>query len=266
MLTVISPAKKLDETAVVLPDGLEPTQPVLAAQAVVLAKLAKGLSEADLCRLMAISPSLARLNRERFDAFRARPGPGDVTPAAFLFAGDTYAGLEVRGMHPDALRWAQGHLRILSGLYGLLRPLDAIQPYRLEMGSRLENARGADLYAFWGDRIARALNKTAAEVGAKVLLNCASAEYFGAVDLGVLRPAVVTPVFLEDRDGAAKIVSFWAKKARGAMARFVADNHLTDPADLRGFGVGGYAFRADLSDGARMVFLRAGQDRDAAAA
>jgi cytoplasmic iron level regulating protein YaaA (DUF328/UPF0246 family) len=174
-----------------------------------------------------------------------------------VFDGDTYAGLEARGMEPDALRWAQGHLRILSGLYGLLRPLDGILPHRLEMGSRLANPKGPDLYAFWGTKIARALKAQAAEVGARVLVNCASAEYFGAVDLKALGLPVLTPVFLEERAGEAKIVSFWAKKARGAMARFIADNHLTDPADLRGFGTGGYQFQPAQSDETRLVFTRA---------
>lgn len=259
MLTVISPAKRLNETPHVV--ALDPTVPEFSIDAARLAKIARGLSVADLCGLMDISPALATLNHDRFQTFRST-NPGQ--PAAFLFDGDTYAGLEARRMEPDTLHWAQGHLRILSGLYGLLRPMDAIQPYRLEMGSRLVNPKGADLYAYWGTKIARALNAQAAAVGAKVLVNCASTEYFGAVDLKALKLPVITPVFLEDRNGEAKIVSFWAKKARGAMARFIATHHLTDPADLRGFDLGGYGFRADLSDTSRMVFLRAIQDQVAA--
>jgi cytoplasmic iron level regulating protein YaaA (DUF328/UPF0246 family) len=259
MLTVISPAKRLNEKLNMA--EMELTIPDFAADALKLAKIAHGLSVEQLCGLMAISPALGTLNRDRFAAFRA-----DAVgyPAAFLFDGDTYTGLEARAMEPDTLRWAQGHLRILSGLYGLLRPLDAIQPYRLEMGSRLANPKGADLYAFWGSKIAKALNVQAAEVGATALVNCASAEYFGAVDLKVLKLAVITPVFLEERNGEAKIVSFWAKKARGAMARFIATHHLTDPADLRGFDLGGYGFRADLSDSGRLVFMRAAQELAAA--
>jgi uncharacterized protein len=264
MLTVISPAKRLDQTPRILPAGMEPSLPAFAADAARLARLAKALSVADLCALMDISEPLGRLNRDRFKAYRAKPVLDETWPAAFLFAGDTYAGLEAATMDPDALRWAQGHLRILSGLYGALRPMDAIQPYRLEMGSRLANAKGADLYAFWGDKIAKALNAQAAEVGTKVLINCASAEYFGAVDRKRLKLQVITPVFLEDRGGDAKIISFWAKKARGAMARFIADHQLTDAADIRGFETGGYRYDAGRSNGDAFVFLRPAVEAEAA--
>lgn len=259
MLTVISPAKRLNEHP--HPASMASTEPEFATDAARLVKIARGLSVADLCGLMHISPALGALNHERFKTFRADI-PGQ--PAAFMFDGDTYAGLEARSMEPDTLRWAQRHLRILSGLYGLLRPMDAIQPYRLEMGSRLANPKGADLYAYWGRKIAKALNLQATEVGARSLVNCASTEYFGAVDLVALKLPVITPVFLEDRNGEAKIVSFWAKKARGAMARFIATHHLTDPADLRGFALGGYAYRADLSDQSRIIFIRAAQEQAAA--
>jgi cytoplasmic iron level regulating protein YaaA (DUF328/UPF0246 family) len=259
MLTVISPAKRLNETLHQV--TMAATVPEFAADALRLAKIARGLSVTELCSLMHISPALGALNHDRFRAF---DGAATGQPAAFLFDGDTYAGLEARAMEPDTLHWAQGHLRILSGLYGLLRPLDAIQPYRLEMGSRLANPKGADLYAYWGTRIASALNAQAAEMGAGALINCASTEYFGAVDLKALKLPVITPVFLEDRNGEAKIVSFWAKKARGAMARFMATHHLTDPADLRGFDLGGYGHRADLSDATRLIFIRAAQEQVAA--
>lgn len=256
MLTVISPAKRLDETRRDLPAGLEPTEPAFAGDAVKLARIARGLSVAELRDLMGISEPLAKLNAERFKAFAAKPAAEAVKPAAFCFDGDTYAGLEARTLDADALRWAQGRLRILSGLYGLLRPLDLIQPYRLEMGSRLANPKGADLYAFWGMRISKALNAAAEEAGASTLVNCASQEYFGAVDAKALKLRVITPVFLEGRGAEAKVVSFFAKKARGAMARFIAEHRLTDPADLRGFSVGGYAYSEERSDAARMVFLR----------
>lgn len=257
MLTVISPAKKLDLSPAVLPPGLAATDPDFLPEAAELAAVARGLTVADLRRLMDISEPLARLNRARFEAFVPDPAPEAVKPAALAFAGDTYTGLEARTLGPDALRWAQGHLRILSGLYGLLRPLDRIQPYRLEMGSRLANARGTTLYAFWGSRIAGALNTLAGETGSKVLINCASTEYFGAVDKAALHPRVVTPVFLEDREGGdAKVISFWAKKARGAMARYIAENHLTDPADILGFTAGGYAHDPALSTLDRPVFRR----------
>jgi cytoplasmic iron level regulating protein YaaA (DUF328/UPF0246 family) len=256
MLTVISPAKRLDEEPRALPAGLEPTQPVFAADAVKLARIARGLSVADLRKMMAISEPLAKLNAERFAAFSAKPDAAAVKPAAFCFDGDTYAGLEARTLDADALRWAQDRLRILSGLYGLLRPLDMIQPYRLEMGSKLENPKGTDLYAWWGNRIARALNSAAAETGTGILVNCASQEYFGAVDQKALKLRVITPVFLEGRGAEAKVISFFAKKARGAMARYIAEHRLTDAVDLRGFDTGGYAFAPDRSAGDRLVFMR----------
>lgn len=252
MLTVISPAKRLDWSPV---DG-ETTEPAFAQDAVALARVARGLDVADLRKLMHISEDLARLNRDRFAAFADAPQAEATRPAAFAFAGDTYTGLEARRLDADALRWAQGHLRILSGLYGLLRPLDAIQPYRLEMGSRLVTDRGASLYDWWGDRLSLALNAAAEEVGAKALVNCASTEYFSAVQPDALRLRVITPVFLDERDGEARIISFHAKKARGAMARFIMENRLADPADLGAFATGGYAFRPAMSEGDRMVFLR----------
>lgn len=256
MLTVISPAKRLDEEPRALPEGMVPTQPAFAADAVKLARIARKLTVEELRALMGISEPLARLNAERFAAFSASPGDEAVKPAAFCFDGDTYAGLEARTLNPDALRWAQDRLRILSGLYGLLRPLDLIQPYRLEMGSKLANPKGPDLYAWWGARIARALNDAAAEAGSDVLVNCASQEYFGAVQAKALKLRVITPVFLDGQGAQAKVVSFFAKKARGAMARFIAENRLTDPDDLRGFDIGGYAFAADRSSDDRLVFVR----------
>jgi uncharacterized protein len=257
MLTVISPAKRLDLTPAALPGDLEATPPIFPKEAASLARTARGLSVADLRGLMDISEDLARLNKARFAAFSPDPAADAVKPAALAFAGDTYAGLEAATLDEDALRWAQGHLRILSGLYGLLRPLDLIQPYRLEMGSKLATRRGATLYDYWGNQISKALNAAAAEVGATALVNCASAEYFGAVAPKALRLRVITPVFLEERDGQAKIVSFFAKKARGAMARFIVENRLTDPEDINTFTAGGYAYCPERSEGDRRVFLRA---------
>lgn len=260
MLTVISPAKRLNET-VHDRAGIAPTVPEFATDAAKLARVARELSADDLSELMHISGKLAELNQMRFKAFDPR---ASGMPAAFMFDGDTYAGLEARTMDADCLHWAQGHLRILSGLYGLLRPMDAIQPYRLEMGSKLANPKGRDLYAYWGSKIAKALNATANEVGARSLINCASTEYFSAVDRKALKLTVITPVFLEERDGDMKIVSFWAKKARGAMARYISMHHLTDPADLRGFDLGGYQWRAAQSDSGRLVFSRRAVDLKAA--
>lgn len=239
MLVVISPAKRLDETAAAREEA---TLPMFQAEASYLAGEAGKLDVPGLQKLMGISENLARLNAGRFAGFAAASTPQNAHPAVMMFAGDTYAGLEAPSLDADALRWAQGHLRILSGLYGLLRPLDLIQPYRLEMGSRLVNQRGRSLYDYWGDRLATTLNKQAEEVGADTILNCASVEYFKAVDPGALNLRVVTPVFLEQKGNEAKIVSFFAKKARGSMARFVMEHRLTDPADLRDFTIGGYAY------------------------
>lgn len=250
MLTVISPAKRLEPAPRALPEGIHPTAPAFPADTGLLVETARGLTAADLRKLMDISPALAQLNADRFAAFGTQP----AAPAGLLFAGDTYSGLEAKTMEADAWLWATRHLRILSGLYGLLRPTDVIEPYRLEMGSRLANPRGSDLYAFWGDRIAQALNAAAAETGAEVLVNCASGEYFGAVDLAALKLRVITPVFLDEKDGTEKVISFWAKKARGAMARFIADHRLTDPQAIRDFDIGGYRFSEAQDD--RWLFRR----------
>lgn len=253
MLTVISPAKRLEAKTASLPDGTMPTAPEFAAEAKQLVKIARGLSVADLRKLMHISEPLAQLNVERFATF----GKMEASPAALLFAGDTYTGLEAKTLDPDTMRWAQGHLRILSGLYGLLRPLDLIEPYRLEMGSRLQTPRGENLYAFWGDKLAKHLSELGEEVGAKALINCASVEYFGAVAPKALRLPVITPVFLEDRNGEGKTVSFWAKKARGAMARYISEHHLTDPEAIKDFTSGGYRYDLAASEATSWVFRRA---------
>ncbi len=252
MLIVVSPAKKIDTTQI---DGVQASDPVFSDRAAELAQVARDLSVDGLMKLMKISESLGRLNHDRFRDF----GEMDSKPAALAFAGDTYVGLEAASLEPEEMAWAQDHFRILSGLYGLLRPLDAIQPYRLEMGSRLANPRGKNLYEYWGSDIAEALNAQAAAVGTDVLVNCASQEYFGAVDLTTLQPRVITPVFMEEKAGTPKIVSFYAKRARGAMARFIIQRRLTDPASLRDFDMGGYRFSKDLSDDARLVFVRPAQ-------
>lgn len=252
MLVVISPAKRLDwaERAV------KATEPAFQDDAIRLARTARNLTLGDLRKLMDLSDDLARLNRDRFRAFSDAPDPETTRPAALCFAGDTYQGLDATSLDPDEMDWAQDHLRILSGLYGLLRPMDAIQPYRLEMGSRLKTRRGASLYDYWRDQLAHALNEQAKSIGSDVLVNCASQEYFGAVPLKALRLRVITPVFMEDKAGTPKIVSFFAKRARGAMARFVIQNRLRDPETLIGFETGGYVYRADLSTPDKPVFVR----------
>jgi cytoplasmic iron level regulating protein YaaA (DUF328/UPF0246 family) len=252
MLVVISPAKTLDWSAT----DVAPTPPAFPKEAATLAGHARQLTLGQLKGLMDLSDDLARLNRDRFRAYAADPESAVLRPAALAFAGDTYRGLDARSLSPEALAWAQDRLRILSGLYGLLRPRDGIQPYRLEMGSRLKSRRGADLYAFWGDRLSRALNAEADRLGADTLVNCASQEYFGAVDRKALKLRVVTPQFMEVKEGRARTVSFFAKTARGAMARHIVERRLTDPADLTGFDWGGYAHAPELSEADRPVFLR----------
>lgn len=252
MLVVISPAKRLDWSGA--HSGV--TEPVFQPEANRLAGHARQLSLSALKNLMALSDDLARLNRDRFRAFSNAPDEAATRAAALAFAGDTYLGLEAATLDEDSLRHAQERLRILSGLYGLLRPLDAIQPYRLEMGSRLRTRRGATLYDFWGDRLAKALRMEAEALGTGWLLNCASQEYFGAVPEPALGLKVVTPVFLEEDKGEARVISFFAKRARGAMARFVIERRLLDPGDLVEFDAGGYRFDPDRSVGDRPVFVR----------
>ncbi len=254
MLTVISPAKKLDFDPV--PYKIPPTEPEFAADAQYLAKVASQLSVQDLQKLMKISEKLAALNRDRFQEFSANPAPDKVKPAALAFAGDTYTGLDAGSLDGDELTYAQDHLRILSGLYGLLRPMDLIQPYRLEMGSRLATDHGRTLYDYWGDRLALAINAQAERVKARYLVNCASVEYFKALQPKALKLPVITPVFMEEREAGPKVVSFYAKQARGAMARFVITNRITDIEGLKDFDTGGYGFRPDLSKDNTLVFTR----------
>lgn len=254
MLIVISPAKRLDFSE---PErALPATEPRFADDLASLARTAKRQTKADLRRLMSISEDLARLNRERFQAFD--PAATDIgIQAAFAFAGDVYQGLDARTLDKSALTFAQDHLRILSGLYGLLRPLDRIQPYRLEMGVRLKTRRGSTLYDFWGDRISRQLNMDAEGQADPTLVNLASQEYFGAVDAKALKLPVVTPQFRETKDGESRIVSFFAKKARGAMARFAIDERIEAVADLKAFDRDGYVFDKAASSDSDWIFTRA---------
>ena len=252
MLTVISPAKRLDWSE--RTDQM--TDPAFPNEANRLASHARQLTLAKLKSLMDLSDDLARLNRDRFKAFDTDPAIEATRPAMYAFAGDTYIGLDAASMDADTVARAQSHLRILSGLYGSLRPLDAIQPYRLEMGSRLKTRRGKNLYDFWGKDIAKSLNADAKAVGADILVNCASQEYFGAVDLKALELKGITPQFYEIKNGSPKIVSFFAKKARGAMARFILERRVTSVDGLKDFDLGGYQFRATDSTDTVLVFHR----------
>jgi uncharacterized protein len=252
MLIVLSPAKALNFTAG--PQSAPLTAPRLGEHTAELARTTKKLRAIDLKRMMDLSDSLAKLNRERFQAFD--PDSEDGLQAAFAFNGDVYLGLKARELDRKALSFAQEHVRILSGLYGLLRPLDAIQPYRLEMGVRIKTKRGASLYDFWGPRIAETLDADLAGHKDRTIVNCASTEYFGAVDRRALKAPVVSCRFLEEKDGEARVISFFAKRARGAMARFAIDNRITSAADLKAFDADGYRFQPHLSSDEEFTFAR----------
>lgn len=254
MLVVISPAKKLDWTE----KNVEMTQPVFQAEARELAEVARGLSHDALKSLMHLSDDLTTLNADRFKAFTDTPAPEDLRPAALAFAGDTYQGLEAGTLDADEMRFADDHLRILSGLYGVLKPRDGFQAYRLEMGSRLKTAQGKNLYDYWGDKIAAQLKAEADTLGTDTLVNCASQEYFGAVPPKALGLRIITPQFLEDKPGGPKIVSFYAKRARGSMARFIIQHRLNDAEALKDFDFGGYSYQPELSTPDKPAFLRAG--------
>lgn len=254
MICLLSPAKTLDFSPLDRP--LPCTRPDFLGDTSRLVKRARELDHGDLRELMGISDKLADLNHQRFREFRLRPRAEDGKPAALAFQGDVYLGLDAATLERDDLVYAQEHVRILSGLYGVLRPLDRIQPYRLEMGSRLANERGKDLYEFWGDRLSKVLNRELRGRHARVVVNLASNEYFKAVDLGRLKARVVTPVFKEIKDGEAKVISFVAKRSRGAMARWIIQERMQGPEAIRGFDLGGYRYMPELSDGDRWEFHR----------
>ena len=249
MLVVVSPAKKLNMAPV---NTTITTEPLFIDNVKELVKITRKLNTKDLQNLMGISPNLAKTNVDRFNQF----GSQEKKAACFAFAGDTYKGLDAASMNLDDLNWAQRHLRILSGLYGILRPLDVIEPYRLEMGSKLKNLYGTTLYEYWGNKISIVLNEHAKDNGYQILVNCASHEYFSAIDTDTLSLQVITPIFMERKDGKEKIVSFYAKNARGAMARFIIKNRLTEVEGLKSFNSGGYIYQPDLSDCKRFIYVR----------
>jgi cytoplasmic iron level regulating protein YaaA (DUF328/UPF0246 family) len=252
MLMVISPSKALNFTAPERP--LPMTVPALKDDVAELSEVTRKLRPRDLKRMMGISDNLAALNHERFQNFD--PELEDGLQAAIAFNGDVYLGLQARTLDRKAFAWAQEHLRILSGLYGVLRPADALQPYRLEMGVKLKTRRGKTLYDFWKAPVARVLNEAARGMKDPTLVNLASQEYFGAVDVKALETPLVTCRFMEERDGELRVIAFYAKKARGMMARYAIDHRIDRAEKLKAFDVAGYAFRPDLSDGADWVFAR----------
>ena len=249
MIVVVSPAKKLNMNLI---QGLKVSEPYFTENVDELVNIVRNLSLKELENLMNISTNLAELNKKRFNEF----GHQQKKAAAFAFAGDTYKGLSVEKLEKDDLDFAQKHLRILSGLYGLLRPLDEIEPYRLEMGSKLKGKHGSSLYEYWGNKISENLNQHAKTIGSKILVNCASNEYFNAINNDNLLLKVITPIFMELKNGKEKIISFYAKNARGAMARFIIQNRLQREEDLKKFDKDGYNYIAEKSSEGKLVFVR----------
>ena len=254
MLIVLSPAKTLDFESPIKVN--KTTEPDFIPRSAELISTLRTMPPAQIGSLMSISDSLAQLNVARYASWSKKFTPDNSRPAVLAFDGDVYEGLDARSLNSRQLDWAQKHLRILSGLYGLLRPLDLMQPYRLEMGTRLATKRGKDLYAFWGDQITEALNESLTVSKAQALVNLASEEYFKSVKPAKLDRPVITPVFEEWKGGGYKIVSFFAKRARGLMARYAIEHKLTKPEQLKDFDSEGYAFDAKASNEARWVFRR----------
>lgn len=253
MLTILSPAKRLDAKSKVFG---EYTQSRFPAKTRELVALLKAFSPASLQDLMEINPQLAELNADRFARFKTRHTVQNSLQALFAFNGDVFLGLEAKSLTDDSLRFAQDHLRILSGLYGVLRPLDLIQPYRLEMGTRLANPEGKNLYDFWGNQLTRMINKDLKESGTDILVNLASNEYFRAIQPGKIKGRIIEPTFREYKDGQLKFFPVFGKKARGLMARYIIDNRISDPEELKGFQVENYYFDESLSSQTEFAFVR----------
>lgn len=254
MLIVLSPAKSLDFDT---PPHIEAaSEPRFVAQSSELIDILRQRSPQEIATLMDLSDKLALLNVERYARWTPASTAADSKQAALAFDGDVYDGLSARTLSADDLDWAQAHIRILSGLYGVLRPLDRMQPYRLEMGTALPNRGGRDLYAFWSGRIAESLNTDLGGDPAPVLVNLASEEYFRAVCPRTLKARVVTPVFEDEKAGKYKIISFYAKKARGLMARWAVVRRVVDAETLKDFDSAGYRFAAAASTADRWVFRR----------
>ena len=253
MLMIISPAKTLDYDSPLATETY--TQPDFLDDACELIDQLKALEPHQVSNLMSISDKLGQLNAERFRTWHTPFTPDNARQAILAFKGDVYTGLDAESFSEQDFAFAQKHLRILSGLYGLLKPLDLMQPYRLEMGTRFENQRGKDLYAFWGSKITDALNKLLAQDD-QVLVNLASNEYFKSVQKKQLDGRLITPQFKDWKNGQYKMISFYAKKARGLMCRYAIQNQITQADDLKGFNLEGYYFSEDQSDKNNWVFLR----------
>ncbi len=254
MLIVISPAKTLDfENPPLIQDY---TQPDFLDDSAQLIDALRKLEPDQIGALMSISPKLALLNSNRYFAWHRPFTPDNAKQALLAFKGDVYTGLDADTLSASNLAFAQQHLRILSGLYGVLRPLDLMQPYRLEMGTAFRNPRGNNLYEFWGDRITQMLNATLAQGSDATLINLASQEYFNAVRPDKLKARILTPVFKDQKNGVYKIISFFAKKARGMMSRYIIQNQLTDPDAIKHFNTAGYCFSPNDSSQDEWIFTR----------
>lgn len=254
MLILISPAKTLDYQSPLATSRY--TRPELLDYSQQLISEARKLSAPQIATLMSISDKLASLNATRFHEWHPDFTPQNARQAILAFKGDVYTGLQAEDFSEADFDFAQQHLRMLSGLYGVLRPLDLMQPYRLEMGIRLENCKGKDLYAFWGDTITNKLNDALKAQGDDVVINLASDEYFKAVKPKKLQGRIIKPVFLDEKNGKFKVISFYAKKARGLMSRFIIENRLTSEAQLTAFNSDGYFFDEEASAHGEMVFKR----------
>lgn len=254
MLTLLSPAKTLDFDFSV--DGLPTTEPGFQEDIQVLLERCRQLGVTSLQELMGLSQSLAELNHQRFQEMSLPFTPENSKPCVLAFRGDVYRGLDAASLSKENLQWAQGRLHILSGLYGLLRPLDLIQPYRLEMGTRLDTKRGRNLYDFWGSQITDALNAEYAKRPCSAVVNLASNEYFKSVQSDRLRAPLITALFQEIRGGKPRTISFYAKRARGLMARFIVLERIETPDGLKDFAEEGYTYRSELSQEDRLLFVR----------
>jgi len=254
MLFLLSPAKSLDyETPV---GDVPHTEPLFVKQSTRLIKLLREKSAQDISEMMDLSEALSTLNVQRYKAWKPKFTAENSKQAVLAFDGDVYGGLDAKTLKAKDLAWAQDHVRILSGLYGVLRPLDWMQPYRLEMGTRLANPGGSNLYQFWGSQISEFLNQELAGDKTPVVVNLASQEYFKAVDLKALKARVVECVFEEYKNGQYKVISFMAKRARGLMARYAVTHHITSVKKLEAFNLEGYAFAPAVSGPDRFVFRR----------
>ncbi|ELA08712.1 hypothetical protein MOMA_09141 [Moraxella macacae 0408225] len=261
MYFLLSPAKNLNETDTPPLEFDQYSQPKLMPSACELMSILKPLDPTDLMQLMHISHNLAELNKQRNDDWQWSENlpfsqHQKAKPAIYLFDGDVYAGLNAYQLNLSQILYLNQQLGILSGLYGLLKPLDLILPYRLEMGIKLANARGKDLYQFWGDTIGNLINQRMAKNGDKVLVNLASNEYFKAINPNVIHADIVTPRFEDGKNGVYKVVSFYAKKARGLMVRYACENQLTHVDELKNFALDGYYFVEEFSDSKQLLFRR----------